>query len=259
MNPNNQPPVGAVSQQSATNPEMNSQSKGSPVVQRILILLVVVMALPLAFFGYKYFELSQGQVAGAQTADEAQEVIDSVRDLLEIPETENINVARADDTESLREQNPTFYRDLVQGQYVVVLTNSQKVLIYDKGLDKIINFSTYTIDPQLIPEEDIEASEKPLRIEIRYVEGIETEAANNIQTRLEELSENYSIVGKTRSQISDHEGIIMVALNREAKPNMTLNLQNQLLANVINKQILEEMPEGEPDSTADVVVILGNN
>jgi len=219
---------------------------------------LLVAFLAVLVLGFLYFKTAQeneelrNSLPDNTSVEEYNEIVTNIKSLVEIGPDEKINVARIDNPEVLQTQNAKFYAEVKAGQYLVVLPNSQRVLIYDKDLNKIVNFSSYTIKVEIIPEEEIPDSEKPLTIEIRYTADVTAETLDQVKTALQEASNNYIIEVLTQTTNS-YEGLTIVLLNREAKPMMSQNI----IAHSGTNSIAETLPEGEEASTADVVLILG--
>lgn len=242
----------------------NQSSIGSKMSKKELrsltpiIVLISILAVAVGVLGFLYWDSKQeNQELKSQqnvdaTSKEYQEVVDAVKSLVEIPEDERLNVAKVDNPETLKEQNAEFYKNVEVGQYLVVMPKTQRVLIYDKAKNKVVNFSSYTIKVELIPENEIDASEKPLTIEIRYTSDVTQETLTQVQNALKEASANYSIISTSKTTATT-EGLTVVLLNREKKPKMSQNI----IAHSGTNSITDKLPEGEASSTADVVLILG--
>lgn len=236
-----------------------TKSKGSNTTLIPLLALVFLLVVAVGVLGFLYLDSkkevdelkSQQQVD--QTSEEYNQIVEELKSLIVVGEDERLNIARVDKPEVLKDQDPKFYADVLLGHYLVVLPKSQRVLIYDKDNKKIVNFSSYTIKVDLIPDDQIPASEIPLSIEIRSVEGVSAETVAQVEEALKNASANYSITSTGQATNQDYEGITLVLLNREAKPKLSQNI----VAHTGTNNILDQLPEGESSSQADVVLILG--
>lgn len=184
----------------------------------------------------------------------AQEIFNALGKLIQLDEDEQVNIQEVttQNIEAIRSQDPIFYADLSVGNYVVYIPQDQKVLIFDYAGNKLVNFSNYTIQP--IPEDQIAETEKPLNIELRYVGSVSEEVKTNVKDAMTQLSQNYNIVSELDTASDDYEGLSVVLLNQEEKPNMSFNLLAQ-----VRGTVLQELPEGEAEVSegVDAVVIIG--
>lgn len=215
----------------------------------ILVLLIAALTITSAVLYLMYRDL-KNETDPDQKAFNT--VITNVKELVNIEGDEKINVARIDNIETLRTQNTNFYKNAENGQYLVVLPKSQRVVIYDMETDRIVNFSTYSIKVDVIPEDQIDASEKPLTIELRYAPNVTEQSVENVKKALETASQNYEVMATTQTD-SNLTGLTVVLLNREEKPKMSQNL----IAHSGTNSITENLPEGEAPSDADAVILLG--
>ena len=240
--------------QAFSDKQLHSQGKKFKINKEKLIkflpyIVLIALAAMTAFLGYSYYDLKKGY--DPQTA-EFKEITENIKTLINISEDEEVRVAKITDLEKLKEQNEQFYKDAKNGQYLVVLPESQRVLIYDTESKKIVNFSSYNIQVELIPEDQIEATEKPLTIEIRVDGQAEAGIGEGIKSGLEKLSTNYKVLAVNKTTNS-YEGIKLILLKQAAKPKMSQNI----IAHVGTNEIAEIMPENEANSSADVVIFIG--
>jgi hypothetical protein len=223
--------------------------KISPSV--ILGTIIILLVIALTILGFNYYNLS------LQSQDNrSDEVLAEIKKLVRVGEDENVNVALIEDAEELRKQNAGFYANAKKGDFLVVFTTSQRVLIYDRAISQIVNFSSYNIIPELIAEDKINDAEKPLNVEIRVAANGSRESAASLKENLENLSPNYKVTATTAT-VRDYKALTVVIQNKSKKPSMSQNLQNQVTASPGNKTLLESLPEGENPSNADVVIIIG--
>lgn len=243
-------------------PQTKAIQKRAPMSLMITAAVVAIMGIGLAGTSYmwwqdrtKLVELSQNGVLGANSSSaEYNEMVSKIRKLVAIPEDEKVNIARIDNADTLKQQNPDFYKDVKQGHYLVVMPSSQRVLIYDKEQNRIVNFSSYSIKVEIVPEKDIDPAEKPLTIEIRATSFADQAKVAQLTDALKKTSPNYKVtVVKNSDKNPDFKGIQVVLLNRQRKPKMSQNI----IAHVGSNNIIEKLPEGESSSNADVVLIVG--
>lgn len=224
------------------------------------IVLIVLLFLALAGGGgYLYYlkdkEVQELRASGGYTLGEYTDIITQVKKLIIIPDDETPQVAVIDDPAKLQATDAKFYANAQKGQYLIILPKSQKAIIYDKATNKIINFSLYSIKYDLIPDGQIPEAEKPLSIEIRYVDSVSMDTVNTVSENLKKASTFYKVLPAVKATNTDYTGLNVYLLNQKNKPNLSQNI----LAHTGTSQIVTALPAGEAESTADVVIILGKN
>lgn len=235
--------------------------------QIFIFVLFLSLSGIIAFFYFQNKNLAkentelkaQSGVLGTSTNEESskeyKEVLSAIQKLIKVDDGEKVNIARIDDPAKLTAQNAEFYKDAKVGDFLVVLPNSQRVIVFDKTENKIVNFSSYSIKVDLIPESEIAQSEKPLYIEIRYLDNVSQEAITNAQKNLQTASTNYVITNTipVTSSTLNLNGVMLVLLNKDQKPKMSQNL----IAHVGTTNIQAEIPSGEAASQADAIIYIG--
>lgn len=229
--------------------------------KNVLFSLAIVLLLgTLGVTSYLYYsalqenkELKESSVAGTSTDQEVTKVVENLKKLVEIDPNEKLNIEKVTNIEKFTEQDPEFYKNLQIDQYVVVLPDSQRLLIFDAKLNKIMNFSNYTLNVEIIPEDKIATTEKPFYIEIYTTSSVTNQQVEDVKSALTKLSSNYIIKEVKQALKTDYQGVQVVLLNTKNKPSMSQNF----LGHVGTNKISEKMPDGETASTADGVIILG--
>ncbi len=216
----------------------------------VLVLLIVGLTITTILLYLMYTNLKDETDPNQK---DFNTVTTNVKKLINIEEDEKINVARIDNVDTLRQENANFYKNAANGQYLVVLPKSQRVIIYDKATNRIVNFSTYSIKVDVIPEDQIDTAEKPLTVEIRYAMNVTEQTVENVKNALESASQNYEVIATTQTD-NDLEGLTVTLLNRQEKPKMSQNL----IAHSGTNSITENLPDGEAPSDADAVILLGS-
>jgi hypothetical protein len=256
----NENPVSPFGNQSAPVSQKKGDKKHSKRNYKSIALSLVAVAI-LGAGGYVYYTKEQQitqlqeQVAGTNTSSnkEFKEILTEVKKIFTIPEEESVRIALVDDPQLLIDENPTFYKDVQKGQYLVIMQTSQKVAIYDRTQNKIINFSSFALNFDTIDENTIAASEKPLNIEIRTQAGVDQTSIDKVKETLKKASANYKIVSVTQTNKTDYSGLTLVLLNKTGKPNMSKNL----ISHTGTTNVVDKLPDGENSSNADAVIIIG--
>ncbi len=120
-------------------PKKEKKSVGVPVATRVMVLLLVVALGAAAFFFVKYQDASSDtpEAIAARNAEESAEVIAALGGVLLLNEEADPTVAKVDDAETLKEANPDFYADTVNGDYLVLYPT--RAIIFRLEDKQIIN------------------------------------------------------------------------------------------------------------------------
>lgn len=223
------------------------------VLTGIIAVLLVLLVIALLNSGGDSASADNGEVLATDDQQLFTEVEASIKTLIEIDEDEQVNIALVEATADLKRENPEFYTDLEVGHFVIVLPDSQRVLIFDRDSNQIINFSNYTLQVPLIPESSIPDSQKPLSIEIRYAKSSGDLDRQTFEDSLKSTSPSYDIIATTETSI-DYHGITIVLLNQEEKGLIS----NNFIAHVGTNQVTTQIPEGELTTGADVLLLVGS-
>jgi cytoskeletal protein RodZ len=106
------------------------------------ILLLAVSGLAIFLF----IQNNQLKSNPTQALDEqSKEIKTNVGKLILLDSTEDISVATISDAEKLKQDNPEFYKNAANGQYILV--SSKRAILYDKSRNIIINVAPI-INPQ---------------------------------------------------------------------------------------------------------------
>lgn len=125
-----------------------SRIKRAPVVRRnrwpiiIIIGVGVLLLLAAGFFAWKYFD-SKGSNSDSEAS---QRVVEKVSKLYITPETEDPTVAQIQDKDKLSGQ--PFFDKAVNGDYLLIFSDSQIAIIYREDINKIVNVGPISTEGQ---------------------------------------------------------------------------------------------------------------
>ncbi|OGL74448.1 hypothetical protein A3E39_04120 [Candidatus Uhrbacteria bacterium RIFCSPHIGHO2_12_FULL_60_25] len=220
---------------------------GQPVV-----ILAVVAAMAVAAV---YLWITQPKPPSApptaETSPEVKRQVDDivarVAELITVNPNEKPYVAMVSDIEAVRQANPVFYRDAEEGDKVLIW--SDKAVIYSPSKDKLV--AVVTAQASGIPTAPQSATStmaaEDATIEIRNGSGV-AGAAGRLRTTLTDAGLTVSKIGDARTR---PEQTLVIDLSSGKAPvtvQKTLELTGGAAGTV---------PDGEPGSSAGILVIIG--
>lgn len=114
--------------------------KGTRFLPWLLVILVLVAGLAGTMYYKDRAEKVESNPASVQQEKnqaETDRVLTALKKTLFIGESEAPTVARVEDPEKLKSSNPTFYKDILQGDYLVIYP--KRAIVYRESNDQIIN------------------------------------------------------------------------------------------------------------------------
>ena len=233
----------------------------------VFALLFIVVVIGGSFLLWQNYQLKvnasdvsvdMANQGGELSADDIVALVAKVSKHIMLPADEEPTIATIVDAAQLS-QDQAFYRNVEDGDKVLIYMNAQKALIYRESEDVLINVGpVYTNEPEeevleeeVIEEVIIEQSEEPITIEIRN--GSKTAGvAGDLKAKLLE-NENYNVIDIGDANNKDYEENLIVDLT---EGNKELQL-GSLLSDMGVAEALNELPEGVEETEADVLIIIG--
>ena len=153
------------------------------------------------------------------------------------------------DAAALAKDQP-FYKDAHNGDKVLIYVKAQKAIIFDEKNDRLVNVGPVYIDKQANATESKTEQAKPSPVSLEVRNGSEVAgAAKEFGDRLAARVAEFTLIKTANAAKNDYSGMILV--NKKGVDVSTLS--NELGASVVN-----EVPEGEADTNADLLLIVGN-
>lgn len=121
-------------------PAANPTERKGKLIPALVVLVVLAAAL-LAFFGNEYFTLSANPDAENQKKIEA--VVVKVEKLIDLPQGEVPTLATVSDTSNLKGQ--AFFEHAEVGDQVLLYTNAKKAYLYSPSKNIIIEVASLNI------------------------------------------------------------------------------------------------------------------
>jgi hypothetical protein len=119
---------------------MNKQK----IIQKSVILLILI-AIVLGIYFYYKWSLSK-QEPQAVIQKETAQLLAKVSKLMLLPVGEEPTIATVSDPEALKDQ--LFFAKAQKGDKVLIYTQAKKAILYSVSLNRIIDVSTLSINPQ---------------------------------------------------------------------------------------------------------------
>lgn len=221
----------------------------------VLPVLVLVGIAGGSFF--MYFQAKQ-EIAQLSTPEgqqrvaeqEVSKVIEQVSKSMILPENENPTLATVTDAEAIKKDQP-FFEKAQNGDKVLVYVGAKKAIIYRPSEDLIVNVGFIAVDGdtnqgQVAGETSV--GEK-LTVEVRNGTG----TAGLAQQVADTLKDSYTVQKTGDARQKNRTETVVVDL----APTGDEPTKN--LAQTLDAEIVTELPEGEPASDANAVVLAGTD
>lgn len=120
-----------------------------------LVILLVISVASSVFFFTKYQEVKSDPDSAIteKNTEETEKVLNNLKAILLVTETESPTVARVEDPDKLKTSNPEFYRDIQKNDYLILFSN--RAIIFRESTNQIIN-----IAPIINTQQDSQSSEE---------------------------------------------------------------------------------------------------
>jgi len=240
-------------------PSANTESRGgmsfNPAVLVLLVLFVLSsVGFVWSFMNYRTYKNKYSNIgtpAGQQEVakQEIAALVAKVSKHIVLPKDEEPTVATVVDAAALAKDQP-FYKDAHNGDKVLIYVKAQKAIIFDEKNDRLVNVGPVYIDKQANATESKTEQAKPSPVSLEVRNGSEVAgAAKEFGDRLAARVAEFTLIKTANAAKNDYSGMILV--NKKGVDVSTLS--NELGASVVN-----EVPEGEADTNADLLLIVGN-
>lgn len=237
------------SKKPASAPASTQRFFGRPVVVLVVVVAMAIGAIYLWITQPASQTTIQSPTADASPKTElrAGDVAARVAELIIVNPDEKPYVAAITDIAAVRQANPVFYRDAEAGDRVLIW--SDKAIIYSPTKDKLVAVMTAQVSGAPIAPESTTSTmaAEDVTIEIRNGSGI-VGAARRLQTTFKDAGLTVSKIGDARTR---QERTLVIDLS-DGKAPVTVRTALELTGGVAGS-----VPDGEPGSSAGVLVLLG--
>lgn len=134
----------------------------------IMVSLIIALVLALGAAGYFYVDSQKAhnntiEAIAQRNQQESSQVVVKLESILLETTDQEPTVARVENAQTLKESNPEFYKNVQNGDYIVLYP--QRAVIYREEIDQIINIAP------IVNTQGVQTTEEPAQIE-------ETQAEN---------------------------------------------------------------------------------
>ena len=231
---------------------------------KIFSLTAIIGIIGFAGWSFYNYQKAKEKVVKLSTIEGQQELAEqSLENLLNrikshmiLPEDEEPTVATITSVETLIQEQP-FFKGAQNGDKVIVYVGAKKAIIYSPGRNVIVNVGAVYVeaneeDSQLLTEELEKESDK-LDIEIRNGTKI-AGLAQTISSKLETTSGEYNIVDVTDASSKEISQTLVIDLGKTDNKDLVASV-----GSVLGAETTDRLPEGEKESSAEVLVIIGED
>lgn len=251
--------------------ETISGGNGKKVLKKITTLVFLLAVAGFAGWSFYSYLETEKEVVRLSTIDGQQEIqkqevsilLDQVRKHMLLPDDEQPTVATVTDVDELKRQQP-FFEKAINGDKVIIYVNSHKAIIYSPEKDIIVNVGTLLVDDpdsEQVQEEQGETEEPQPQEEVVAKLGIEirngTKEEGLIETvsnQLKGTNDAFDFVTLSEASKKDYSQTVVVDMGKGGDGDLASSLAQELGVSLSN-----ELPEGEKESEAQVVVIVGED
>ena len=226
----------------------------------VALLIVAIGGFAWAFMSYKKAQekvnyLSNPDVQQEVAQKEIDDILFKVKKHIRLPEgDEKPAVATIQEVEKLSEQQP-FFQNASNGDKLIVYKD--KAIIYSVNEDILVNVGPVYVDEKATEGESAtkSPSEEPTKpADVESVVTLEIRNGSNTVGLASTFSESVS---------KEKYSVIKVAnaINKNYTGNLLVNNKNKDSSKLLADFAVTEqkvLPEGEPASDADFIIILGN-
>ncbi len=226
----------------------------------IKIVFLAVMVILAGYFTFSYFKIKKQindqnkEILAKEVKDEkmVEDIIERVNKLISLPTDKKPLIATIVDVDSLIEKQP-FFIGAKNGNKLLLYEN--RAIIYDYENNKLVNVGPIyqTTESELKKEQKKENNNSALQME----NEISLEIRNGTDTvgKASNLAEEYKdvdglkIIKIANAEKKDYEQTLVVNLN-----NVNLSAITPKLSNY---KVINNLPDGEKNTEADVLIIVG--
>lgn len=222
-------------------------------------LLIALLVLAVAGFAWSYINyqaaqkkiavLTDPKLASELNQKQTEVLLEKLGKLMDLPAEKNPIVATINDVETLA-ATQDFYTNAHNGDKLLIFSQSRKAIIYDENRNVLVNAGPiFYSDPA--------ANAQPQRAADRVTIDLRngsTVADLAVKTR-DQLKTTFAfnILRIAKAAKTDYTTTTLIDLTDGSKGQMVADLQKALGANVV-----KQMPNGEAETKAEIVVILGS-
>jgi len=229
----------------------------------LLRMIFVVAFLGIAgFAGWSFYsyQKTREEVVRLSTLEGQEEIrkqdlenlLSRVRAHMILPEDEEPTVATITNVEALIEDQP-FFDGANDGDKVLVYVGARKAIIYSPERDLVINVGAVVVDNQQVALEESDEEFARLDIELRNgtsAVGLDREVSG----RLRDKNSSFNFVSLSDAARKDYGETLVIDLGKTGNKDLVRSL-----VEVLGASVVADIPEGEQESDAEVLVLVGED
>ena len=230
-------------------PVPEKKTPGSPMA--LIAVLVLAGCVGIACLKYLPSSNKGATKASASAADQVSDLVKAVSKHIAVKSGENPMVALVQDPDSLREQNPVFYKEAQVGDRVLVW--SDKAVLYSPSRDIVLAMAPLNAAPTQNSATSTSAVKTPSKDEVTLelrngsgVPGLARKAADKLK------ADGWNVVTVTDAKIKEVKSSEVLVSKSESLGTLPADL-----AKIVSGSVVTAL-DGEPVSTADILVIIGS-
>jgi hypothetical protein len=234
-----------------TSKEMNKSTSISrkkdirTIIIAVLVLIIIFLVGLGVIVGKRQgilFSKDNTQVTEAQ----AGRIVRKLSDIILIPSEEIPLVFKITNVEEIKATQP-FYIHAENGHYLIVYQQSALAFIYDKGNDRVINVGPVAIPQNAQPS----LSQNPRTVSVEIRNGGASEQRMNELKSILTQNPLFDVATQTTSQ-NRYQNFLVVNLGGAPSKEHA-----KALSDFLNAELTTLLPNTEPVSESDILVILG--
>lgn len=237
---------------------LSEPKRTTPVVWVLGILLLTAIGTS----GYFYWQYRNSQPGVVETK-ETKALVDTISDLMLLPEGEEPTLATVTDREKLADQ--PFFQKAENGDKVLIYSNSGRAVLYRPSLKKIIDVTAVNIAPPAgtatatdtpaVPTDQAKVIKpnEPVSLSVRvaiYNGSGQNGAATALEKQIRDLYPGATFPNSAIASAEYEQSVVVDLTGNNA-------IISQAFANLV-KGTLGSLPAGEKTPTgADILIIIG--
>lgn len=243
---------------------------GKILLHPLFLIVLVIIALTGAGYSYRLYLKTQSELIELRenprvsAFEEAQELIEKVGQLVDLPKDETPTVATITDVEKLKDQS--FFAKAENGDRVLIYNQIKRAILYRPSANKVIEVAPVNIgETELAQGNQVQGEQVQLEEEQSQEEEIVQTLRMSLYNGTTTNGLTYTIENELREKLTDLEFEVvfrdMAARNDYTKSlvvDLTGNLPKtaQKVADILNGEV-GELPAGESEPKGDLLVIVG--
>lgn len=237
--------------------------------RKLLPVLPLLIALGASFFFYVQWQLAQDKIETVPseqvkdvTPEEIDEIVKALEKIVLLPTGETPKLSTITNKDELTD-NQEFFKDVENGDKIIVYQQAKKAFLYRPSTKKIINLSPIDItkdsEEQSVEKVEIvesptpspEAISSPVTVELRNgteIAGLTLE----FESKLKATGVDIKVTKRTNAAYVDYGESVLVMVN------LTRKIEAQLIANALDMSV-SVLPDDEEKTEADILIIVGKD